>query len=66
MLFVSFQKLFSFLRYLNIRPLNLHFGYVEKRFDKKGEVNFKIYDVTTDNLRRLRQSGYKIWSVNKV
>ena len=29
---------FTFLSWL--------FGYVEKRLDKKAEVNFKIYDVT--------------------
>ena len=31
-------KVFTFLSRL--------FGYVEKRFDKKAMVNFKIYDVT--------------------
>ena len=37
-------KIFIFLSWL--------FGYVEKRFDKKGKVDFKIYevtDLTTDN-----------------
>ena len=26
--------------------LSRHFGYVEKRLDKKAIVNFKIYDIT--------------------
>ena len=34
-------KAFSFLRYLNFCPET--FGHLEKRFDKKAKVNFKIY-----------------------
>ena len=44
MLFISSYQLFSFLRYLNVRPD--FFGHEGKRLDKKAEVNFKIYDVT--------------------
>ena len=44
MFFISFEKFFSFLRYLNFCPDV--FGHVGKRLDKKAEVNFKIYDVT--------------------
>ena len=32
-------KIFKFLSWI--------FGHVEKRFDQKDKVNFKIYDVTT-------------------
>ena len=52
------------------------FGYVLKRHDKKAKVNFNIYyvaDWTTNNynphivsyLKKKRQSGNGIWSVNK-
>ena len=60
--------IFTFLSYL--------FGYVLKRLDKKAKVNFNIYyvaDWTTNNynphivsyLKKKRQSGNGIWSVNK-
>ena len=52
------------------------FGYVLKRHDKKAKVNFNIYyvaDWTTNNynphivsyLKKKRQSGNGIWSVDK-
>ena len=44
MLFVSSYQLFSFLRYLKLRPD--FFGHVGKRLGKKAEINSKIYDVT--------------------
>ena len=53
------------------------FGHVVKRLEKKGKVNFKIYDVTIciqNNynkhvfryLKQLGQLGDEIWSVNKT
>ena len=61
-------KIFKFLYWL--------FGYIEKRFDKKAKVNFKIYDVadwTTNNYNthiaqylKKKQSGNEIWSLNKI
>ena len=44
MLFISCQKLFSFMRYLNF-CLDF-FSHVEKWLVKKAKVNFKIYNVT--------------------
>ena len=44
MLFISSYQLFSFLRYLKLRPD--FFGHVGKRLGKKAEINSKIYDVT--------------------
>ena len=44
MLFISPQKLFSFLRYLKF-CLDF-FGRVTKWLDQKNKVNFKIYDGT--------------------
>ena len=66
---LSVLEIFTFLSW--------GFGYVEKRLDKKVKVNSKIYDVTdrtTNNynthivqyLKKWRQSGYEIWSVNKM
>ena len=44
MLFISCQKLFSFLRYLHFCP---DLAVMQKRrLDKKAMVDFKIYDVT--------------------
>ena len=43
MLFISPEKVFSFLRYLNFCSDVL--GHAEKWLNKKAEVNFKIYDV---------------------
>ena len=43
MLFISTQKLFSFLRYLNFCPE--FFVHVRKRRDQEAEVNFKMSDV---------------------
>ena len=51
-------------------------GYFEKYLDKKAKLNFKIYDVidwtinsyithTTQSLKKFRQSGNEIWSVDK-
>ena len=42
MFFVLLKALFV-LQILTF--LSQHFGYLEKRFDKKARVNFKIYDV---------------------
>ena len=61
-------EMFTFLFWL--------FGYVEKPLDKKDMVIFEIYDVkdwTTNNyntniaqyLKKLRQSGNEIGSVNE-
>ena len=45
MLFISFQKLFSFSRYSNFC---LDFLVLQKkRLHQKDKVNFKIYDITT-------------------
>ena len=60
-----------------IQILVLTFGDVEKRFDEKVKVNFKIYDVTTyftNNcnmhidryLKNQRQPDNEIWSVNRI
>ena len=57
--------------------LSWRVGYVEKRLDKKCMVTFKIHDVTdlttnkynthiTQDLKKWRQSGNEIWSVNKI
>ena len=43
--FIPSPKLFLFSRYLRFCPD--FFAIVEKRLDKKGKVNFKMYDVTT-------------------
>ena len=43
--FIPSPKLFLFSRHLRFSPD--FFAIVGKRFDKKGKVNFKIYDVTT-------------------
>ena len=43
MLFISSQKLYSFLKYLNFSPE--FFGHIGKRLVKKVKVNFKIRDV---------------------
>ena len=62
-------KVFTFLSRL--------FGYVEKRFDKKAMVNFKIYDVTdwtTNNYntriiqyrKKEKQQNNEIWSDRKI
>ena len=45
MLFILSSKLFLFLRFLSF--YTDFFGHVGKRLDKKAEVNFEIYDVTT-------------------
>ena len=53
------------------------FDHIGRRFDKKDKTNFKIYDVTnwiTKNfnkhivkyLKKLRQSGNEVWSVNRI
>ena len=45
----------SLFRFSDICIFVLTFGYVEKRLDKKGKVNFKIYDITnwrTNNYNR--------------
>ena len=47
MFFISFKKLFTFLRlslssFLKFRSF---LGYVEKHFDKMSKINFRIYDV---------------------
>ena len=44
MLFISFQKLFSFSRYLNF--LSSLFGHVSKRLGQKNNFNFKLYELT--------------------
>ena len=44
MFFISPEKLFSFLRYLQFCPD--FFGYIGKRLDKKPKVNLEIYDAT--------------------
>ena len=44
MLFISPQKVFSVLRYLNF--CSNFFGHVEQRLDKKANVNSKFYYVT--------------------
>ena len=75
LLFISSQKLFSFLRYLNF--CRNFFGHVGNCLDKKAKLNFKIYDVTnlkTNNynahivkyLKKERQSNNEIWSVNRI
>ena len=57
--------------------LVLTFCLCKKRLDKKAMLNFKIYDVTdwtanncnihiTQYLKKERQSGNEIWSVNKM
>ena len=62
-------KVFTFLSRL--------FGYVEKRFDKKAMVNFKIYDVTdqtTNNYsthivqyrKKKKQQNNEIWSDRRI
>ena len=62
-------KIFTFWSWL--------FGHVEKRFDKKAMVNFKIYDITdwtTDNystdiaqyLTNQRKPDNEIWSVDRI
>ena len=62
-------EMFTFLSWL--------FRYVEKRLDKTLMINFKFSDVTdwttniynthtTQYLKTLRQSGNKVWSVNKL
>ena len=43
MLFISPQKLFSYLKYLNLCPE--FFVHVGKTLDKKANVNFKVYEV---------------------
>ena len=45
MLFILSYKFFSFLRYLNARPV--FFSHVRKRLDKKTKVNSKSCDLTT-------------------
>ena len=47
MFFISSEKLFSFLRYLQFCPD--FFCYIGKQLDKKTKVNFRIYDVTNWN-----------------
>ena len=53
------------------------FAYAEKRLDKKAKVNFRIYGLTdwttngcntriTQYLKKERQSGNEIWSVEKI
>ena len=46
-IFISSEKLFSFLRYLQFCPN--FFYYIGKQLDKKTKVNFKVYDVTNWN-----------------
>ena len=45
MLFILSYKFFSFLRYLNARPV--FFSHVRKGLDKKTKVNSKSCDLTT-------------------
>ena len=53
------------------------FSYIEKRFDGKAQVIFKIYDIInweTNNcnthiaqyLKKYNKSGNEIWSVNRL
>ena len=49
MFFISSEKLFSFLRYLQFCPD--FFGYIGKRLDKKAKVNLEIYDVTNCKIK---------------
>ena len=53
------------------------FSYIEKRFDGKAQVIFKIYDIInweTNNcnthigqyLKKYNKSGDEIWSVNRL
>ena len=62
-------KIFKFLSSI--------FDHVEKQRDKTDQVNFKIYDLTTwvkhncnthidQYLKKQRQSGNEIWSVNRA
>ena len=64
-----------FLEYLNFCPGLL--GHIGKRLDEKANITFKIYDVTSwktnnynkhivRNLKKLRQSGNEIWSLNRI
>ena len=57
--------------------LSCLFGHVGKWLDWKDQVNFKIYGITTwltnncnthiyQYLKKERQSGNEIWSVNRV
>ena len=74
----AFYFMLKALFVLEIFPfLSWRFGYVEKRFDRKAELNFKIYDVTdwtrnnynihiAKHLRKLRPSDNDICSVNKI
>ena len=75
MLFISSKMLFSLLRCLCFCPG--FFGHVRKWLDKKAKVDSKVYDVTeweTNNynkytaqyLKKWRQRGNKIWSVNRI
>ena len=45
MLFISSQKLFPFLRYLNF--CSDFFVHVVKQLHKKAKVNFNVYHTTT-------------------
>ena len=62
---------------LMFKILSWLLGHVEKWLDLKDGVNFKIYDVTTwltkhgdthigQYLKKKRQLGNEIWSVNKA
>ena len=62
-------KIFKFLPRL--------FGHVEKRFDWKDKVNFKIYNVTAwlssnfnahiaQYLKKQKESDNETWSVNSI
>ena len=52
------------------------FGYVEKRLDKKTNVNFRIYDITDwtknnynvilPNISRSKDKGNETWSGNTI
>ena len=61
--FISSQKLFSFLRYLDFRPeFLIHAG---KRLDERAKANFKLYDITdweTNNYNKhIAQHLKKCW-----
>ena len=76
MLFISPHKE-ALLILKTYRFLPWHFDHVEKQFDEKDKINFKIYDVTTwetnncnahvdHYLKNVRQSGSEVWSVNRI
>ena len=75
MFFVSPKNLFLFWRHINFS--SEFFGHVGKRLDKKAKANIEISDVTTEvsnnyitpiaqYIKKLSQSNYEIWWVNRV